>query len=85
MKKRFKNYRIYKKLVQKENETVTEYLSRREEIGIKLLNDGMKMDDTALAVDLMDNSRLTQQEKSIVQTKVDWEKEGSHYDQVKNA
>ena len=59
----FKNYRTYKKLVQKENETVMEYLGRREEIEMKLSNEGIKMDDTLLAIDLMDNSKLTQQEE----------------------
>ena len=79
----FKDYRLYKKLDQKDGETIIEYLRRWEEIIIKLKNNGITINDTLLAADFMDKSTLSQQEKSLVQTKVEWEKEGTHFEQVK--
>ena len=65
-------YRLFKKLDQKDGETIIDYLRRWEEIIIKLKNNGITMNDTLLAADFLDKSTLSQQEKSLVQTKVEW-------------
>ena len=55
----FKNYRQYKNLHQEDGETTTEYQRRREEIGAKLQNDGIDMNDTLLAIDFMDPETIS--------------------------
>ena len=62
----FKNYRQYKNLHQEDGETTTEYQRRREEIGAKLQNDGIDMNDTLVAIDFMDPETIIEENKNTV-------------------